>query len=53
VQVQGSSQAQVIPFDFNLFVATSGAKVKIAAVASTGTALQVGAQLSQFCVVRL
>lgn len=53
VQVNGSSLAQTIPFDFPLAVIVPNAKAKIAAVASTGTALTVGTQTTQFVVYKI
>lgn len=52
VQVNGTSLAQLIPFDFMVPVVSQNARVKIAAVASTGTALTVGSQTTAFAVYR-
>lgn len=53
LEVQNVAQNQTLPFDFVVYVSTSGATVKIAAVASTGTALLAGQQYSAFNVVKV
>lgn len=53
LEVQNVTQNQTLEFDFLVFVSTSGATVKIAAVASTGTALLAGQQYSAFNVIKM
>ena len=53
VQINGSSQAQLIPFDFTLAVTSQNARVKLAAVASTGTALLVGNQSTSLEIYKI
>lgn len=55
VQVSGFTTPtdQVIPFAFNVLVSAVNTNLKIAAVASTGTALHVGSQYSELSVFKI